>query len=177
MGRRDPAAQGEWGGREARRLDIIHVYDMHDTRARRKLVQVDNEVEEPGFDRPAMSRCTDRQLHYLHFHSSHHLLHPQRTMASSSITLVMGTAFMGPDHCTTPFTYDTPSKVNEILSAWYDLGGRRLDTARIYGSTDEFGGGGSERRLKDVKAGDKFVIDTKVGCVPTDEGARVDSGS
>jgi aryl-alcohol dehydrogenase-like predicted oxidoreductase len=80
-------------------------------------------------------------------------------------TLIMGTAFFGPAGTKTPFIYDSPEKAARIIDAWYDLGGRRLDTAAVYGDTQEYGPGGSERRLKEAKAGDRFVIDTKVRSV------------
>ncbi|RSH80812.1 transporter [Saitozyma podzolica] len=53
-------------------------------------------------------------------------------------------------------------KASALLDCWYNLGGRRLDTAAQYGATPEYGAGGSERRLQEAGAGEIFVNDTKV---------------
>jgi aryl-alcohol dehydrogenase-like predicted oxidoreductase len=75
-------------------------------------------------------------------------------------TLLFGTSNIGP---TPLYTHHETPAVSSIIQTFKDLGGQRLDTAALYGVTDEFGDGGSERMLRDVGAttGD-FVIDTKV---------------
>ncbi len=81
----------------------------------------------------------------------------------SELSLILGTGNIGPGPpSTTPHTYDNPEAVKAFLDLWHDLGGRRLDTARLYGVCKEFGPGGTERLLKEYGADKKFVIDTKV---------------
>lgn len=82
--------------------------------------------------------------------------------STPELTLLLGTSNMGPGDLSTPFTFDSPQRIKEILDCWYELGGRRIDTARIYGSSWEVGPGGSERCLKEYGAAEKFIIDTKV---------------
>jgi aryl-alcohol dehydrogenase-like predicted oxidoreductase len=72
-------------------------------------------------------------------------------------------ANVGPAPASTPFTHDSAEKASALLDCWYNLGGRRLDTAAQYGATPEYGAGGSERRLQEAGAGEIFVNDTKVG--------------
>lgn len=84
------------------------------------------------------------------------------TISTSVPTLLLGTSNVGPAPASTPFTHDSAEKVAALLDCWYDLGGRYIDTAAQYGETKEHGAGGSERRLKEADAGDRFVIDTKV---------------
>ena len=49
--------------------------------------------------------------------------------------------------------------MNAYLDAYYDRGGRKLDTARAYAPMAP---DSSEARLGEVKAGERFEIDTKV---------------
>jgi aryl-alcohol dehydrogenase-like predicted oxidoreductase len=84
------------------------------------------------------------------------------TISTSVPTLLLGTSNVGPAPASTPFTHDSAEKVAALLDCWYDLGGRYIDTAAQYGETKEHGAGGSERRLKEAGAGQRFVIDTKV---------------
>lgn len=78
-------------------------------------------------------------------------------------TLLLGTSNIGPAGGTPGYTHDTPEGVKALVDAWATLGGTRLDTAAVYGSTNEWGPGGSERFLHSVGATDgRFVIDTKV---------------
>lgn len=81
-------------------------------------------------------------------------------------TLLLGTANFGPEGGTPWYTHHTQEAASVLLDAWAALGGKRLDTAALYGVTDEWGTGGSERLLKSVGAtGGKFVLDTKVRLV------------
>lgn len=81
----------------------------------------------------------------------------------AELTLTLGTANLGPGTSSSVlFTHNTAESVKAILDCWYNLGGRRLDTARYYGISPEFGPGGSERRLGEYKENAKFIVDTKV---------------
>lgn len=56
--------------------------------------------------------------------------------------------------------FDTPEEVNGFLDAFAKRGYRQIDTSRIYSPQAP---GTSEPRLGAVSAGDRFLIDTKVG--------------
>ncbi|KEF54216.1 uncharacterized protein A1O9_10012, partial [Exophiala aquamarina CBS 119918] len=55
--------------------------------------------------------------------------------------------------------YDTPDEVDVYLDTFLLLGGRYLDTARLYPPEAP---GTAEVGLGKVEAGKKFIIDTKV---------------
>ncbi len=76
--------------------------------------------------------------------------------------ILLGTSNVGP---TPLYTHHEVSVVSSLVQTFKSLGGQRLDTAAIYGTTVEFGDGGSERMLRDAGVTAKaagFVIDTKV---------------
>ncbi|KAL8281258.1 hypothetical protein RQP46_006292 [Phenoliferia psychrophenolica] len=81
---------------------------------------------------------------------------------TSTPTLLLGTANFGPEGGNPWYTHHTEEAATGLLSAWTALGGDRLDTAAVYGITNEWGTGGSERLLKSVGAtSGSFVLDTK----------------
>jgi aryl-alcohol dehydrogenase-like predicted oxidoreductase len=79
--------------------------------------------------------------------------------------LQIGTSNFGP---TSLYTHHTKVSQQAILDTFHSHDLRRIDTARVYGITDEYGPGGSERVLaslgvtgeEGVKKG--WVVDTKV---------------
>ncbi len=97
--------------------------------------------------------------------------------SSTSLKIILGVAnvsrpdqkpdslpLMDPNKCgdvtrDTTVRYDSPEDVNTYLDAFYDRGGRQLDTARGYPPQAP---GTSEERLGTVAAGKRFTIDTKV---------------
>ncbi|EMC92013.1 hypothetical protein BAUCODRAFT_39175 [Baudoinia panamericana UAMH 10762] len=75
------------------------------------------------------------------------------------VKIVLGLANVGDRTQDNTVRYDTPEEVKAYLDAFYDHGGRVLDTARGY---SPHAPGSSEDRLGVVGAGDRFLIDTKV---------------
>jgi aryl-alcohol dehydrogenase-like predicted oxidoreductase len=66
----------------------------------------------------------------------------------SGLTIVFGTAGFTAGH-----NYPTPADAKVVLDAVYDNGVRHIDTAQLYGDSEEFLGANN--------AGDRFNIDTK----------------
>lgn len=77
----------------------------------------------------------------------------------------LGTSNFGP---TPLYTHHTIASQSALLSTFHAHGQRRIDTARVYGITDEYGQGGTERVLKEAgvtgEEGEEkgWVVDTKV---------------
>lgn len=69
-------------------------------------------------------------------------------MSSQSIKVILGTASWGNNDPWTSSEY-----INEALKILQAHGVKNLDSAQLYGN--------SEQKLGEVKAGDKFIIDTK----------------
>ncbi|KAI5478104.1 Aflatoxin B1 aldehyde reductase member 2 [Pseudohyphozyma bogoriensis] len=78
--------------------------------------------------------------------------------AATIPSLLLGTSNIGP---TPLYTHHDPAVISSLVSTWRDQGGDRLDTAAVYGVTEEFGNGGSERCLKDAGL-EGWTVDTKV---------------
>ncbi|OAP57828.1 hypothetical protein AYL99_08566 [Fonsecaea erecta] len=77
----------------------------------------------------------------------------------SPLKIVLGAANVGDKSLDSTVRYDTLDEVNSYLNAFYDRGGRHIDTARAY---SPHAPGSSEERLGAVEAGKRFAIDTKV---------------
>ncbi|OAL36527.1 hypothetical protein AYO20_04143 [Fonsecaea nubica] len=77
----------------------------------------------------------------------------------SPLTIVLGTANVGDSSRDKTVRYDAPNEVNAYLDAFYERGGRQIDTARSYSPEAH---GSSEERLGAVEAGTRFSIATKV---------------
>lgn len=77
--------------------------------------------------------------------------------------IVLGAANVGDTKVDKLAKYDTPEEVKAFLDAFYEHGGRHLDTSRNYSPGAP---GSSEPRLGAADAGSRFDIDTKVLGIP-----------
>ncbi|KAJ3175585.1 hypothetical protein HDU87_006082 [Geranomyces variabilis] len=72
------------------------------------------------------------------------------------VTIVFGgAAFFASPEATGPDSISTAAQVDEVLHALEDLGVKHIDTAQIYGRSEEL--------LGETGAAKRFVLDTKVG--------------
>ncbi|TDZ73402.1 Oxidoreductase sirO [Colletotrichum trifolii] len=80
--------------------------------------------------------------------------------AKSPINLVVGAGNIGDTSIDRMARFDTPEQVSGFLDTFTRRGYNQLDTSCMYSPAAP---GSSEPRIGAVNAGDKFVIDTKVG--------------